>query len=230
MEKEKLLNILKQTLADYRFSRGEKKTIKEFVQHYFSTPHDLAVLRSEAFELAREELVSPQSKEVMDWLEDVLKVMIPSHEALTIESEAVFSTEHNCVTKLQGLIANTRKSLEICVFTITDDRISDEIMAAARRRVKVRIISDDEKAHDSGSDIYRLKSFGIPVRTDRNPNHMHHKFALFDSQRLLNGSYNWTRSAANHNEENFVICNDPKLTSSFTAHFEELWEKFHECR
>ena len=92
MEKEKLLNILKQTLADYRFSRGEKKTIKEFVQHYFSTPHDLAVLRSEAFELAREELLSPQSKQVMDWLEDVLKVMIPSHEELTIESEAVFST------------------------------------------------------------------------------------------------------------------------------------------
>jgi phosphatidylserine/phosphatidylglycerophosphate/cardiolipin synthase-like enzyme len=39
----------------------------------------------------------------------------------------------------------------------------------------------------------------------------HHKFALFDNARLLTGSYNWTRSAPEHNHENFVVTNSRKL-------------------
>ena len=31
----------------------------------------------------------------------------------------------------------------------------------------------------------------------RRDGHMHHKFAIFDGERLINGSYNWTRGAAN---------------------------------
>ena len=54
----------------------------------------------------------------------------------------------------------------------------------------------------------------------------HHKFALFDGQRLLNGSYNWTRSASLRNEENFVVTNDRKLVREFNSHFEYLWHLF----
>ena len=90
----------------------------------------------------------------------------------------------------------------------------------------IRIISDDEKASDAGSDIYRLRKSGIRVKTDRDPNHMHHKFALFDGVRLLNGSYNWTRSASLRNEENYVVTNEKKLVREFTSHFEWLWHNF----
>ena len=55
---------------------------------------------------------------------------------------------------------------------------------------------------------------------------MHHKFALFDTQTLVTGSYNWTRSAAKNNEENFVVLADPGLTASYSKEFEQLWEKF----
>ncbi len=40
--------------------------------------------------------------------------------------------------------------------------------------------------------------------------HMHHKFALFDGGRLLTGSYNWTRGAAETNYENVIDTTDPK--------------------
>ncbi len=226
MEKEQLLSMLKQTLSDYRLSRGEKKTIKEFVQHYFSEEHELAVLRSEAFDIARQELISSESKEVLDWLEEVLKVFVPQTKSTKVDSQAIFSTEQDCVRTIQNLISFADKTIDICVFTITDDRISHQLMDAAKRHVKVRIISDDEKAHDPGSDIFKLKSFGIPVRTDCDPNHMHHKFAIFDGRKLLNGSYNWTRSASHSNEENFVVTDDRDLIADFSKHFERLWKQF----
>lgn len=226
MKKEQLLSMLKQTLSDFRLSRGEKKSLKEFVQHYFSEEHELAVLRSEAFDIARQELISPDSKEVLEWLEEVLKVFVPQTKSAKVDSQAIFSTRQDCVRTIQNLISFSDKTIDICVFTITDDRISHELMDAAKRRVKVRIISDDEKAHDPGSDIFKLKSFGVPVLTDRDPNHMHHKFAIFDGKKLLNGSYNWTRSASHHNEENFVVTDDRGLVTDFSTHFERLWKQF----
>ena len=54
---------------------------------------------------------------------------------------------------------------------------------------------------------------------------MHHKYAVFDRRCLLTGSYNWTRSAAKNNEENFIITYDPRLVSEFLAAFEELWDE-----
>ncbi len=54
---------------------------------------------------------------------------------------------------------------------------------------------------------------------------MHHKYAIFDGTRLLNGSYNWTRGAAHDNEENIIDTGDPRLIGAFQKHFDELWAK-----
>ena len=119
-----------------------------------------------------------------------------------------------------------RRELDICVFTIADDRLSDEIIAAHRRGVRVRVVSDNDKQYDTGSDIARLVDHGVEVRLDAGPSHMHHKFALFDGCLLANGSFNWTRSATTHNDENLVVTDDPNLVRSFAQQFEVLWGHF----
>ena len=81
-----------------------------------------------------------------------------------------------------------------------------------------------DQVRDLGSDIIRLRGAGVPLRTDRDPNHMHHKFAIFDREVLLTGSYNWTRGAAEYNSENFVTTADPRLVAAFRAEFDRLWE------
>ena len=67
------------------------------------------------------------------------------------------------------------------------------------------MVSDNEKAYDPGSDTLRFARAGVPVKIDDSPYHMHHKFALFDGDVLLTGSYNWTRGAADNNEENLIL-------------------------
>ena len=110
--------------------------------------------------------------------------------------------------------------------TITDDRIARALLDAHARRVKVRVLSDNEKAEDLGSDIPRLQQAGVPVVIDRTPKHMHHKFALFDRRVLLTGSYDWTRSAADDNQENLIVTSDDKLVAAFGAEFDRLWRSF----
>ena len=52
---------------------------------------------------------------------------------------------------------------------------------------------------------------------------MHHKFAIADAARLLNGSFNWTRSASRVNEENVMVTSEPAAVAAFRAEFERLW-------
>ena len=137
-----------------------------------------------------------------------------------------FSPDDNCVGKITEMFGAARASVDVCVFTITDNRIVDAMDRAHRRNVQIRVISDDDKAMDAGSDIDRLERMGIPVRVDRSEHHMHHKFAIFDKSKLLTGSYNWTRSASLHNEENFVITTDRDLLKDFTRMFDKLWRDF----
>jgi mitochondrial cardiolipin hydrolase len=138
-------------------------------------------------------------------------------------AEVFFSPGDACRLRIAHRFNVAKRTADVCVFTITDDRISKTIHAAHRRGVIVRIITDNDKAFDLGSDIDAFRQAGIEVRIDATPFHMHHKFAIFDGQHLLNGSYNWTRSAAEQNEENLVDTDDPALVQAFQQQFETLW-------
>jgi cardiolipin hydrolase len=113
--------------------------------------------------------------------------------------------------------------VDICVYTISDDQLSREILACHLRGIRVRVITDNEKQFDLGSDIESLRSQGVPLRIDSGPHHMHHKFALLDGRWLLNGSFNWTRSATTGNEENLLVIDHPGLFADYRRVFEQLW-------
>jgi len=214
---------LRKTLVDQRLSRSEKKALKTLVAA--ASPADLPRLRSIAFEVAKRELdESKRTKNVIEWLEEVMKTLLPDDamEAAPT-SGAYFSPGAEPLQKIRGLLAAAQERVEICVFTITDDRITKEVLACHRRGVDLRVITDDDKSFDRGSDIQRLREAGVPLRVDRSEHHMHHKFALFDRRELLTGSYNWTRSAANFNQENVVVTRDPRLVSAFASMFDAFW-------
>jgi phosphatidylserine/phosphatidylglycerophosphate/cardiolipin synthase-like enzyme len=63
----------------------------------------------------------------------------------------------------------------------------------------------------------------VAVVADRSEAHMHHKFAIFDRTLLVNGSYNWTRSAQSSNSENLVVTAEKRLVDLFGRYFDRLW-------
>ncbi|MDA7914847.1 phospholipase D-like domain-containing protein, partial [bacterium] len=167
----------------------------------------------------------PDALKVLDWVEEANKLLSERRDPeKSNKSEAFFSPKDNCTSKIIRLFHEARSKADVCVFTITDDRIKDAILDAHQRGILVRIISDNDKSNDLGSDIYQLERAGVPVRCDKTDYHMHHKFAIFDDKSLLTGSYNWTRSAARNNEENFIVTQDSSLVQRFDTAFEDLWK------
>jgi phosphatidylserine/phosphatidylglycerophosphate/cardiolipin synthase-like enzyme len=221
--KDQVKSALALTLEDLQLSRTEREALRQ-VFEALRDEVDSQELRRMAFEVARDGLRDAGDRGVLDWLEALLKVIDRREsQAAAQVAEAYFSPHDDCWRRIVHRLDGARQQVDICVFTITDDRLSDAIVAAHRRGVAVRIITDDEKAGDEGSDIDRLHHAGIPLRTDRTIHHMHHKFAIFDNRLLLNGSYNWTRGAALYNEENFIVTDERRLIGAYSKAFEDLW-------
>ena len=214
---------LAQTLADGVLSRGERQTLATLA----ADPKVALALRQGAFRAARAALAArPGDATIVDWLEGVVKaVEFTPRTTQSSRAEAYFSPGEDCPRAIVGMLARATRSVDACVFTITDDRLSDALIDARRRGLVVRVISDNSKAFDLGSDIDRMQAAGIEVRVDHSQFHMHHKFAVADAAALLTGSYNWTRGASRDNEENFVVVDDPRLVARFLETFEHLWTK-----
>ena len=221
MDLAAIRDLLTRSLDDRKLSRNERQALATAFNDL--DVESRRVVRRRAFELAGGLLGGPETGTLLEWLEAVVDLMHRAEPAST--SEAFFSPGDDCVKRIIQLFDRAKQSADICVFTITDDRISDKILAARARGVAIRILTDNEKALDLGSDIERFENAGIAVRVDRTAFHMHHKFAIFDAKLLLSGSYNWTRNAAESNEENFIVTPDDHLVHAFTARFERLWAK-----
>jgi cardiolipin hydrolase len=142
-----------------------------------------------------------------------------------MKSQAYFSPGNACRAAIIRSLNAAISDAKICVFTISDDLITEAIINAKRRGVDVLILTDNDKLYDLGSDIIRLTREGIVVKTDNTSNHMHHKFMITDDRILVNGSYNWTRSAANYNQENITVTDDSVLVRSFLEEFDKLWKE-----
>ena len=224
MQKEQIDDLLKRTLDDFRVSRGEKRILENMVQEHGDSEQHLGFLRHRAFAVARESIVGPEGIAAMEWLEDVIKVFQPREEPEQNSTQVYFSPGDDCPQIIVNQLERAGRSIDICVFTITDNRIADAIRDAFVRGIAVRVISDNDKSLDPGSDIERLMGLGVPVRIDQTDHHMHHKYAVFDQKTTLTGSYNWTRSADKHNDENFLITGEASINRAYLGHFDRLWD------
>lgn len=226
MDIARIDEMLLATLDDTRLTRGERQALAAAFAEMVDGDRDVDVVRGRAFALARSRHTSGDAS--LTWLEGIVTVLegLRRRPVLEVAAEAWFSPGDACLDRLLRLIRGATARLDVCVYTVTDDRIAEALLDAHQRRLAIRVISDDVKAGDLGSDVDRLATAGIPVSVDRGPGHMHHKFLLADGRVLAVGSYNWTRSAATENHEDLVVTDHPELVAAFSAEFELLWRRF----
>ena len=222
---DKILDDIKQALDNGHISGGERKAIKANLVELATSPRELAVLRSKVFDHFKEMNKSKSDLEKIEALETLIKLLIPNENSIrqTELNEAYFSPGSDCKHAIIHHLRSSRQMVDICVFTISDNDISNEIIRAHDKKVKLRILTDNDKLEDRGSDVNRFVRAGIEVKTDSTDDHMHHKFAIFDGNILVNGSFNWTRSASERNQENIVVTNNKYLLEKFSAYFEKVW-------
>lgn len=224
--KEEVIDLIDASAEDDFLSKAEKKKIKEVLISLAPDKRVSDVLRSELFDIAREQINENNYMAILTWVEKVNKLILAANKVEVQQESVYFSPGEECLQAIIKHIRHAKQRIRICLFTVSDDRIAKELISKHKQGVSIKIISDNDKIHDKGSDIEELAKAGIPVRLDVTENHMHHKFALFDSHITLTGSYNWTRSAERYNHENILITDSYSVLRAFDKEFESLWEEF----
>ncbi len=224
--KEEVIGLIDDSAEDNFLTKAEKNQIKASLQSLSPDKRISDLLRSELFKIARNQINAENYMEVLVWTEKVNKLILSANKVEVQQESVYFSPGEECLQAILNNIRQARNKIRICLFTISDDRIAAELISKKRQGVSIKIITDNDKMFDKGSDIEKLHRAGISIRVDETDNHMHHKFALFDSDITLTGSYNWTRSAERYNHENILITDSNKVLRQFNKEFDSLWEEF----
>lgn len=224
---DEIINHLKQSIGDDLFSKDEKRSLKEIISRTALTPDQLNFLRSKIYELANEKANETNFRFILEWIKHANSALSPKPVETT---EAFFSPGESCRATIIQQIDRAISQLKICVFTISDDKITNAIITAHKKGVDIKIITDNDKSLDLGSDIERLANDGIRIKMDNTSNHMHHKFMVADERMALTGSYNWTQSAARFNHENIMLTSEAGIIKSFLNEFDKLWNEMDDYK
>lgn len=179
-------------------------------------------LRNRLFDETRRLDAANNVQQAIFWLQNCFnlidKYMFQIHKVY-------FSPGTDIIESITDLLKKATKTLDLCIFTITDDRLATDLRDCLERGIKVRIITDDEKMYDEGSAIQDLKNAGIPIKIDHSRYHMHHKFGIIDSRIIFTGSFNWTYSASSHNQENMLVTSNFDIVKQYVDQYELLWKE-----
>lgn len=149
--------------------------------------------------------------------------------ASATDKQVFFAPDDDIQQAIIGMINSAQSSVKVAIFSFTDQKIADALIAAHQRGVKVEVITDPAQFKERYSKVTLLQKEGIKV-LEYNPNYvsdmrsnlMHHKFAIIDTVKVITGSFNWTVAAQKRNQENLVVLQDAQIVTSFDQQFDKI--------
>ncbi len=145
---------------------------------------------------------------------------------LTIEGvpvEIYFSPDDGVAKRIVELIGEAQSSIYFMAYTFTSNDIGAAMVEKAKAGVTLGGVLDKSQVTATGSEYDTFQADGLDVRLDSNPEGlMHHKVIIIDESIVITGSYNFTASAEDHNDENTVIIFDRDVAARYMEEYRKV--------
>jgi phosphatidylserine/phosphatidylglycerophosphate/cardiolipin synthase-like enzyme len=129
-------------------------------------------------------------------------------------------------TALAAAINAARGTIDIAAFEFNNPVLTQAVLDAHRRGVKVRMVTDNEHGlNDDDTTIGQFTAAGIPVVDDGRSALMHNKFMIIDSTTVWTGSWNYTINDTYRNNNNAVALRSRRAVQSYQAEFDEMFTR-----
>ena len=140
-------------------------------------------------------------------------------------TEVYFSPSPDCENRIVKAIRESKTDIVAAVYSINNRKILDELAAAKKRGVSVRVLTDRIQATQKSSGLSMLLDSGIDTRVHSKFKIEHNKFGVYDGKWVSTGSFNWTGPAARSNSENCLFTDEAAAVAKYKERFDFLWEK-----
>ncbi len=148
----------------------------------------------------------------------------PRLEISGVTVENYFAPEDKVADKLIPLLEGAQSSIRFLAFSFTHDDIGQAMRDRARAGVTVQGVFEERGSDTEYSEYGRLNGVeGVEVRLDGNPYLLHHKVIIIDDKTVVLGSFNFSASADEKNDENVLVVHDADFTAHYVAEFQRMW-------
>ena len=143
--------------------------------------------------------------------------------------QVFFSPEDDTAAKVCGLIEAARETIDVAMYAFRDQRVANVLCAAARRGVRVRLVSEVKQARDTRVDEQVAAAGGhVVIAANRGSafSAMHQKYAILDGKVVIAGACNWSRTGFEASSEDLLILRDADLADRFRRDFSGLLARY----
>jgi phosphatidylserine/phosphatidylglycerophosphate/cardiolipin synthase-like enzyme len=135
-----------------------------------------------------------------------------------------FSPGDRTRSRIARVLGHAQNSVNIAMLTFTRQDLADSLIAQKNRGRNVRVVMDENV--NTGNQFARLQSAGVDVLLKGFTGALlHHKYAVIDAEPgsnpgwTITGSYNWSSSAENSNDENTIIIQNDRVANLYLQEF-----------
>ena len=137
--------------------------------------------------------------------------------------EVYFASETEVIPILTREINAAQRSIRFMAFSFTVDEMADALIARDAAGVDVRGIFETVGSETQFSELRPLFCAGLDARQDGGLFILHHKVFVIDDRTVVTGSFNFSASATDSNDENLLIVRDADFAAQYTAEFNRRW-------
>ena len=135
--------------------------------------------------------------------------------------DVLFSPNGGCSDRIIQEIAQARQRVLVQAYYFTSAPIAKAIVEAKKRGVQCEVVLDASQETQKYSSATFFSNQNIPIVIDDRHAIAHNKIILIDTETIITGSYNFTKSAEDTNAENLLIFkNHNDLFGKYFANYE----------
>ena len=139
----------------------------------------------------------------------------------TPRMSVLFSPHGGCTEAVVARLRQARHEILMLAYSFTSRPITEALIAARHRGVRVNIILDHSNEKEPYTDLPHLLQNGVHPLIDAQHAIAHNKVLVIDSRTVITGSFNFTHQAEGQNAENLLILDDhPELVEHYRKNFE----------
>ncbi len=139
--------------------------------------------------------------------------------------EVLYAPDDAPLDRVVTLYQQAKHYIYVSVYGLTYPRAVEALVAAKKRGVDVRMMTDQERTQEvkQHSALRTLRLAGIPIRVNQHDGLMHLKQVVIDDEINTSGSMNHTTSGNRYNDERMDIITDRTTSVKAREQFLSMW-------
>ena len=147
--------------------------------------------------------------------------------SITIDGTQVdtyFSPDDGVINQLASVLRGAEESIYFLAFSFTSNDLGAIVREKDAAGLTVQGVMEDEQVKSNqGTEYDPFQQADLDVRIDGNEGQMHHKVFIVDGKIVVMGSYNFSQSAEERNDENILIIYNEVIAKQYLLEFQRVW-------